>query len=61
MYWEALTFELPAPRAGKRWHVFANTGVDSPDDIFEPGREPVLSEQGSILVGGRSVLVLVAR
>jgi glycogen operon protein len=61
MYWDPLTFELPAPRAGMRWHVFANTGVDSPDDIFEPGQEPLLSDQGSILVGGRSLIVLVAR
>jgi glycogen operon protein len=61
MYWEALGFEIPAAPAGKKWHVFANTGVASPDDICDPGKEPLLSEQGSILVGGRSVVILVAR
>ncbi|PTY03840.1 glycogen debranching enzyme GlgX [Opitutaceae bacterium EW11] len=61
MYWEPLTFELPFPPATTRWHVFANTGCPSPDDIFAPGEEPELPQQDAILVGGRSVLILVAR
>lgn len=61
LYWEALGFELPAPPRGKRWHVFANTGVASPGDIHAPGSEPVLENQGGLLIGGRSVVILVAR
>ncbi len=61
MYWEPLTFRLPDPPAGACWHVFANTGCPPPDDIFEPGSEPALPHQGGLLVGGRSVVVLVAR
>jgi glycogen operon protein len=61
MYWEALTFELPRLSEGVRWHVFANTGSTPPDDCYEPGAEPELNDQGHILVGGRSVLILIGK
>jgi isoamylase len=61
MYWEPLTFQLPAAPNGSEWHVFANTGCAAPDDIYAPGAEPVLPDQESILIGGRSVVILVAR
>ncbi len=61
MHWDALGFALPAPPAGSRWHVFANTGATAPDDVFDPGSEPPLSAQDHILMGARSVVILVAR
>ena len=61
MYWEALPFELPRLPEGTRWHVFANTGMQSPQDIFEPGSEPALADQAGCLVGGRSVLILLSK
>jgi isoamylase len=61
MYWEALPFELPRLPDGIRWRVFANTGMPSPEDVFEPGKEPELTEQAGFLVGGRSVVILVGR
>jgi glycogen operon protein len=60
-HWEGLDFELPAPRPGRRWHVFANTGMPAPEDAFEPGQEPPLEAQDHMLVGPRSVVVLVGR
>jgi len=60
-YWDGLPFELPAPPAGQRWHVFANTALPAPQDICEPGREAALENQREYLVGGRSVVVLVAK
>ena len=54
-------FELPAPGQGMKWHVFANTGAAVPDDVHTPGEEPVLSDQASIPVGARSVVILVGR
>ncbi len=60
-YWEPLPFELPAPPGGNRWHLFANSGTSPPEDVFEPGREPPLPDQGSLSVSGRSAVVLVAR
>jgi len=60
-YWDALPFELPALHAGVQWHVAANTGMPSPEDIFAAGEEPVLADQGQALVGGRSIVILVGR
>ncbi len=60
-HWEALAFEVPAPPPGTRWHVFANTGLAAPDDICTPGTEPVLPRPSDLLVGGRSIVILVAR
>jgi glycogen operon protein len=61
MHWESLDFELPGPPAGTTWRVLANTALPSPDDICEGGREVPLSDQAKICVGGRSVVILVAR
>jgi glycogen operon protein len=62
MHWESLEFELPSPpTAGAKWHVLANTALPSPEDIYEPGREPPLTDQTKICVGGRSIMILIAR
>ncbi len=61
MYWETLHFEPPAVADGRRWHVFANTGVAYPHDVWMPGREPALENPQQLLVGGRAVVILVAR
>jgi isoamylase len=62
MHWETLEFELPSPPTTRtRWHVLANTGLPSPDDICDPGREVPLTNQTKIRVEGRSILILVAR
>jgi glycogen operon protein len=61
MHWESLDFELPGPPEGRTWRVLANTAQPSPDDICLDGREVPLSDQVKICVGGRSVIILVAR
>jgi len=61
MYWETLPFQLPAAPAGTLWHVVANTGMETPNDIFTPGQEPPLDDQSGILVGARSSLILIAK
>jgi glycogen operon protein len=60
-HWEPHEFELPAPRDGRRWHVFANTGAPPPGDVWEPGAEPLLEDQRSMFIGPRSIVVLVGR
>jgi glycogen operon protein len=60
-HWDAHWFDLPGLPQGMQWHVAANTGAPSPDDIWEPGREPLLPDQGGLLVGDRSVVVLVGK
>ena len=61
MHWETRSFELPAPPWGLRWHLFANTAMAAPADVWEPGTEPALEEQRYILASGRSVIVLFAK
>jgi isoamylase len=61
MHWEAHGFELPAPPPGQRWHLFVNTTMPSPEDVWEPGGEPLLETQSSILLGARSIVILVAK
>ncbi|MDG4596838.1 MAG: glycogen debranching protein GlgX [Candidatus Contendobacter sp.] len=61
-YWDALPFQLPELPINYRWHLFANTALSSPHDIYEPGHEiPLEPYQDSFLVGGRAVVVLVGR
>jgi glycogen operon protein len=61
MHWEDHRFELPAPHHGARWRVFANTALPPPEDVWPVGAEPALTDQRYVLVGNRSVVVLVAR
>jgi glycogen operon protein len=61
MHYESLWFELPAPPVGQAWHVFANTGAAPPEDIHPPGQEPRLENQSSLLIGDRSVVILLAK
>jgi glycogen operon protein len=61
MYWENLEFEPPIPPEGTTWHIVVNTAMPSPNDIHERGSEPPLSEQQPMMVGGRSLIVLIAR
>lgn len=61
MHWGALAFEIPALPAGRMWSVFANTGAESPGDCSMPGDEPLLPDQRSILVGGRSIVILIGQ
>jgi glycogen operon protein len=61
MFWDALPFELPKLPFGMKWHIAVNTSMASPQDIFEPGTEPVIGDQTHVLVGGRSVTVLVGK
>ncbi len=61
MHWETHWFDLPGLPAGKDWYLFANTSVSAPDDAWPPGSEPILDDQHGLLVGDRSVVVLVGR
>lgn len=61
MHWDPHSFELPGLHEGMNWHIFANTGsLDSPS-IYKPGTEPPLANQRQILVGARSIVILVGR
>ncbi len=61
MYWEPHQFELPHLYNNWRWHMFADTSALDQPEIYKPGSEPVLSDQDSILVNARTVIILVGR
>jgi isoamylase len=61
MHWQALWFEIPGLPNGMQWHVFANTGANPPEDSWEVGSEPVLGNQHGLLLGDRSVVILVGK
>jgi glycogen operon protein len=58
-HWDGQTLELPTLPDGLAWHLFADTAAPPPQDVHEPGREPLLTDQARAHVGPRSVLVLV--
>ncbi len=61
MHWDGLYLELPGLPSGMQWHVFANTGMSSPEDSWEPGTEPVLGDQKHFILGSRAVGILVGK
>ena len=61
MHWEAHPFELPEMPDGMKWRVAVNTSMPEPEDIFETGCEPVIENKMEVLLGARSIMVLVCR
>ncbi len=61
MHWESQEVELPNVPGHMQWHVVANTSMPAPQDIWEPGTEPKLSDQGHFLMGARSVAILLGK
>jgi len=61
MHWEGNWFHLPGLPSGRLWHIFANTGMPTPHDIWKPGSEPLLDDQGGLFVGSRTVAILVGK
>ncbi|MEM9926071.1 MAG: glycogen debranching protein GlgX [Cyanobacteria bacterium P01_D01_bin.50] len=61
MHWETHSFEIPSLPPSIHWHVFVNTGVTPPEDSWEPGCEPKIENQQEIIVGSRSLVILVGK
>ena len=61
MHWQAQWFEIPGLPPGMQWHIFANTGATPPEDSWAPGTEPVLENQQGLLMGDRSVAIVVGK
>ena len=58
-HWETAWFDLPPLPSRNSWRVAVNTSVDPPNDHFPLGEEPQLPDQNNIMVGARSVVILV--
>ncbi len=61
MHWEMHGFELPGLPNEKAWHIFSNTDMLAPEDIWTPGQEKKLENQREILAGPRSVVIVVGK
>jgi len=59
MFWDGLPFQVPQAPEGKRWRVAINTSMPSPEDIYDSKGGPQVGSD-EIIVGGRSIVVLVA-
>jgi isoamylase len=56
---EPLRFALPAE--GRPWRRAVDTGLPAPQDVSEPGQEPLLVPPGFYRLAGRSLAVLLSR
>lgn len=59
MHWEPHDFALPKLPKGMAWHLSMNTDDDERNGIYQEGSEPLLEDQKSFLVPGRSIAVLI--
>jgi isoamylase len=59
MHWDGLPYQVPPAPEGKSWKVAINTSMPSPEDIYDSEGGPRV-DSGEIIVGGRSIMVLVA-
>ncbi|MEW6754651.1 MAG: glycogen debranching protein GlgX [Candidatus Latescibacterota bacterium] len=60
MHWEMHGFELPHLPSGMSWRVSANTDMPPPEDMWSMGEEVEIGSPPEILVGPRSVIILVS-
>jgi glycogen operon protein len=60
MYWDALPFQLPRPRQGADWRIVVNTGMASPEDICDTSEALPLGNPNEIIIGSRSIVILIA-
>lgn len=61
MHWDSHAFAIPTLPPSMRWHLFVDTNQFASNNIFEPGTEPELEDQHYIVLGARSVVILVGR
>jgi len=61
MHWESHAFQLPRLPKGRRWRLFADTGLPPPHEICKPGQERLLPDQDHYLLSARCVIILVGR
>ena len=60
MYWDGLPYQLPSPGHGNIWRIAVNTSMPAPHDIYEASAAPRLENQEEIIIGPRSMVVLVS-
>ena len=61
MHTEPLNFTLPALPAGWQWHLLADTARPSPEDISEPGTEPLVDRPYRVELAPKSAVLCLGR
>ncbi len=61
MYHKALDFTLPVLPKGLQWYRLADTSLDSPADIVDPGGEIPLGGVRKLAIPERSTLILLGK
>ncbi|HUW69772.1 MAG TPA: glycogen debranching protein GlgX [bacterium] len=57
----AVDFTVCPPQPGWAWHRVVDTGLDSPDDIMQPGLEPLVQHKVAYRLIPRSLALLLSR
>jgi glycogen operon protein len=58
---EGVGFHLPTVPDGAQWHRAADTCREAPQDLFDPGDEPLLDHRQTYHLSPRSSVILVVR
>ena len=61
MDWNTHSFELPEIPEQLKWYIVVNTDVEPPEDVWGAGKEKEIENQFEILVGPRSVMILIGK
>lgn len=61
MHWEPHEFALPHLPKGMCWHVSLDTADQKNNGYFQPGSEPLVSNQRQLMVSSRTILVLIGK
>lgn len=60
-HWKPHVFELPELPSEKSWYIVINTDMPSGEDFYPQEKEQKLKDQTQILVGSRSITVLISK
>ncbi|MGE5319214.1 MAG: glycogen debranching protein GlgX [Hyphomicrobiaceae bacterium] len=58
---DAVDFELPPIPPGSRWHLAADTSLETPQDLVAAGEEPLCEDPHAYRLSQRSSVILLAR
>ncbi|HNQ68147.1 MAG TPA: glycogen debranching protein GlgX [Bacteroidales bacterium] len=61
MFWEPVIVELPKLASGKNWFISVNTDMQPPFDFYGVSHEVKVENQNSMIVGARSVVILIEK
>ncbi len=61
MHWDLHEFGLPKLPRKRRWHLVVDTGREEKMEFAQAGQEPLLKEQMTYSVEGRSIVVLMGK